>query len=154
MQDNILKKGLTLICVFTLTVFYSQCKRLNILIMIDEEPCLTVNNFYINIPPSIEKNEFNYIVGSVDINSNFSTNLFNTPSQNVNIGFEAIIPDKVFNMKYLIHVPKVYLNQEYIIINIFNLDKKKYRKRFSKIADNDEYYVIIKSPYSMKFGNE
>ncbi len=151
MQNSIVKKVLILACSFILTTYYSQCKKLNILIMIDEEPCLTVNNFYINIPPSTEKIEFKYTVGSVDISDNFYTSLLNTSSQNINIGFEAIIPNKVFVSKYLVNLPKVYLNQEYVIINIFNLDKKKYRKRFSKIAKNDKYYVIIKSPSSMRF---
>jgi hypothetical protein len=152
METKIYKKTSTLICLFLLVIYHAQCKRLNILIMIDEKPCLTVNNFSINIPPSIEKNKFKYIVGSVDVNDNFYLGLLNSSSQNVNINFGAIIPDKVFISKYSISIPKIYLSEEYIIISIYNLDNKKYRNKYTKLVkDSKEYYVVIKTPNSMKF---
>lgn len=102
METKIYKKALTLICLFLLMICHAQCKRLNILIMIDEQPCLTVSNFRIDIAPSTEKNEFKYIVGSVDMSETFYADLLHSSSQNANISFEAVIPDKVFTSKYSI----------------------------------------------------
>jgi len=154
MQNKTLKKILNLICVFMLTSYYTQCKKLNLLIMIDDEPSLTISNFHINLPQSIEKKVYKYVVGTIELDDVFYKNLSSVTSENINVDFGAIITDKVSVSKYSINIPKVYFNQEYIIINIFNLDKKKYKKRFSKFSKNDEYYVIIKSPASMKFGNQ
>lgn len=153
MQNKILKKTLNLICAFMLTSYYAQCKKLNLLIMIDDEPSLTVSNFHINLPQLTEKKIYKYVVGTVQIDDNFHQDLSSISSENINVDFGAIIPNRVSVSRYSINIPKVYFNQEYIIINIFNLDKKKYKKRFSKFSKNDEYYVIIKSPESMKFGN-
>lgn len=152
MENKIYKKILTLICFFILITFNAQCKRFNIIVMIDEQPCLTVNDFYINIPPSMENNEFKYVVGSVDVSDNFYANLLNTSSQNINIGFRAVIPNKVFASKYIINFPKSYLYHEYIIINIYNMNNKKYRRKYlNLVKDNKEYYVVIKTPNLLKF---
>lgn len=152
METKIYNKALPLICIFLITIYHAQCKRFNILIMIDEQPCLTVGNFYIDIPSSTERKEFKYIVGSVDVNEDFYADLLRSSSQNVNINFEAIIPDKAFTSKYTINLPKTFLYHEYIIINIYNLDKKKYRRKYAKlIKDSKEYYVVIKTPHTMKF---
>jgi len=152
MGNKIYKKILTLVCFFILITCNAQCKRFNIIVMIDEQPCLTIHDFYINIPPSMEKNEFKYVVGSVDVSDNFYANLLNTSSQNINIGFGAVIPNKVFASKYIINFPKSYLYHEYIIINIYNMDNKKYRRKYSNIVKgNKEYYVVIKTPNLLKF---
>jgi hypothetical protein len=152
MQNKSLKNMWSIIFVFMLTSYSAQCKKMNLLIMIDEEPSLSVSNFYIDVPQS-EGKIYNYVVGTVELDDIFYDNLSNIESENINISFGAIIPDRVSVSKYSVNLPKVYLYQDYVIINIFNLDKKKYKKRFSKISKNEDYYVIIKSPASMKFGN-
>jgi len=95
MQNKTLKKILNLICAFMLTSYYAQCKKLNLLIMIDDEPSLTVSNFHINFPQFTEKYIYKYVVGTVELDDNFYKDLSSVSSENINVEFGAIITDRV-----------------------------------------------------------
>ncbi|WP_148043460.1 MULTISPECIES: hypothetical protein [unclassified Chryseobacterium] len=119
--------------------------------MIDEKPSLTISDFYIS-SQSEEKIKAKYTVGGIDLNDETYTKLLNNQSQNLNLNFEAILPNKTFATKYVIEIPKSFFSQDYLIVNIFNLDNKKYKNKYSNlIKDNKKYYVVIETPSSMKF---
>lgn len=44
MENKFLTKYLFILCLFLSSYFFSQTKKINFLIMIDEKPCLVVNN--------------------------------------------------------------------------------------------------------------
>jgi hypothetical protein len=151
MRNSILNKIFAIVFILTFSVFYAQCKKANLLIMIDEKPSLTINNFYID-SQSEKDIRVKYSVGGIDLNDDIYTKLLNDQSQNLKLNFEAILPNKTFAAKYVIEIPNFFLNQDYIIINIFNLDNKKYKKKYLKMAlNNKDYYVVIETPSSMKF---
>lgn len=86
--------------------------------MIDEEPSLTINNFYIS-SQSEENVKAKYAVGGIDLNDETYIKLLNSQSQNINLNFEAILPNKAFATKYVIEVPNSFFRQDYLVINIF-----------------------------------
>ncbi|MCU7613910.1 hypothetical protein N0B16_05625 [Chryseobacterium sp. GMJ5] len=151
MENNKFNKIFIVAFILMQSLFYAQCKKANLLIMIDENPSLTISDFYIG--SSLEENiKVKYSVGSIDLNDDIYTKLMNNQSENINLSFEAILPNKPFASKYIVSVPKTFFNQDYIIVNIFNLYHKKYRKKYLKLVKNNkEYYVVLETPNSMKF---
>ncbi|WP_129059782.1 hypothetical protein [Chryseobacterium sp. CH25] len=124
-----IRKSIVLILVFAMILFKAQTKKINILIMIDEKPCLIANNMLIS-SQSIDLIDVDYIVGTINLSDDNYDKLINNKSSSFNIGFEAILPKFTFAQKYLISIPKEFLNQKYIIINIFNINNKIYKKIF------------------------
>ena len=119
--------------------------------MVDEKPCLIVSNLQIE-SMSMKAMTANYIVGTVDFTENNYERFINDKSSEFNFNFETILPKHNFPVNYLITIPKDFLKHEYVIINIFNMDNRTYKKKYSKlIKNNKEYYVIIETPNSMKF---
>lgn len=151
MQNKILKRSIILVFIFIFFLFQSQLKKVNVLIMIDEKPSLINENLQIN-SKSMDIITANYIVGTIDFSEDNYTRLLNDKSSYFNLNFEAIVPKNVSALKYSIAIPKDFLYQKYIIINIFNMDNKIYKRKYSKlIKNNKEYYVVIETPNSMKF---
>jgi hypothetical protein len=151
MQDKMIKKSATLILIFLLILFKAQSKKINILIMIDEKPSLITENLQLS-SKSLEPIKANYIVGTVDLTEENYTKLFNDKAADFNLSFNTILPKRTFASNYSIIIPKNFLKQEYIIINIFNMDNKIYKRKYSKLIKNiKEYYVVIETPNSMKF---
>lgn len=144
MENKILKYSF-LICLFFSSYFLSQTKKINFLIMIDEKPCLIVNDLLIS-SPSIGLLDVNYIVGTIDLSDENYNKLANDKSLNFNISFETFLPKFPLAQKYVFSLPKEFLNQKYIIVNIFNKGSKIYRKRYSGGNKNKEYYIVITSP--------
>jgi hypothetical protein len=149
MQNKIFNKSIVL-C-FTLIIFFyqAQSKKINFLIMIDEKPSVLNNNLQLS-SPSMEIIKANYIVGTIDFSENDYKKLFDDNSSYFNVTFETILPQHTFASNYSITIPKNFIKQKYIIINIFNMDNKIYKRRYSKlIKDNKEYYIVIETPSSM-----
>ena len=152
MENKFLKKYFLLSFVLFSSSFFSQTKKINFLIMIDEQPCLSTYDMRL-ISPSMGSVDVNYIVGTIDLSDDNYDKLSNDQSSNFDVSFETLLSKSLFSQKYLISVPKIFLKQAYIIINIFNKDNKVYKKRYSGVNKNDkkEYYVVIKTPSAMKF---
>jgi hypothetical protein len=150
-MENKILKYFFLLCLFFSSYVLSQTKKINFLIMVDEKPCLMVNDMHLN-SPSMGSIDINYTVGTIDLSDDNYYKFTNDKSLNFTVSFETFLPKSALIQKYLFSVPKEFLNQKYIIINIFNKDNEIYKKRYSK-ADkhNKEYYVVISSPNSMKF---
>lgn len=119
--------------------------------MIDEKPALIIDDFY--ILSSFKKNiKAKYSVGTINFDDENYNKLLNDKSQNITLNFGALLPSKTFTSKYVVEIPKSFLNQDYTIVNIFNMDNKKYRKKYLKIMQKKrDYYIIVETPISMKF---
>ncbi|MCI3937851.1 hypothetical protein MQX03_11615 [Chryseobacterium aahli] len=152
MQNKIKLRILLLIIIFLPNMVMSQDKRINMIVIIDNEICISVEEFKINtLKPIIAK----YSVGNLNLSYSEYDQILNNKEENVNIDITNSILSKnksyFIKANYKLNLPKVYLKQEYIIINIYSLSKKENRRKFSKIAKDKEYYVTIKSTFSMKF---
>ncbi|KFF15507.1 hypothetical protein [Chryseobacterium sp. JM1] len=90
--------------------------------------------------------DVNYIVGTIDLSDENYNKLANDKSLNFDISFETFLPKLPLAQKYVFSLPKEFLNQKYIIVNIFNKGSKIYKKRYSEGDRNKEYYVVITSP--------
>lgn len=119
--------------------------------MIDEKPCLIVSNLQL-ASQSMKNINADYNVGTIDISENNYSTIISDKSSSLNLTFEAILQSHAVSSKYSINIPKLFLTQKYIIINIFNKNSKTFKKRYSKKDQiNKEYYVVIETPSSMKF---
>jgi len=151
MQDKMIKKSATLILIFLLILCKAQLKKINVLIMIDEKPSLITENLQLS-SKSLEPIKANYIVGTIDLTEENFTKFFNDNAADFNLSFNTILPKRNFASNYSIIIPKNFLKQKYIIINIFNMDNKIYKRKYLKLIKNTkEYYVVIETPNSMKF---
>lgn len=88
--------------------------------MVDGNPCLTVSNV------SIETESMNvikpqYIVGTVDFIQNDYEKFIDDQSLNFKVNFQTILPQFSTPINYNISLNKNILQQEYVIINIFNI---------------------------------
>ncbi|MBP1165651.1 MULTISPECIES: hypothetical protein [unclassified Chryseobacterium] len=146
MQNKFFKKYTLLLFIFFSSYFFSQIKKINFLIMIDEKPCLIVNDLRLS-SSSVGLLDANYIVGTINLSDENYNKLINDKSSNFDVNFETILPKLPLAQKYIFSLPKEFLNQKYIIINIFNKSSKIYKKRYSGgNKNNKEYYVVITSP--------
>lgn len=119
--------------------------------MVDEKPCLIVKDMRLD-SPSMGSIEGNYIVGTVDLRDDNYDKLTNDNSLNFDISFETFSSKSPLAQKYTFSLPREFLMQKYIIVNIFNKDSKIYKKRYSgRNKSNKEYYVVITGPDFSKF---
>lgn len=149
MENKFLTKYLFILCLFLSSYFFSQTKKINFLIMIDEKPCLVVNNLQF-LSSFGETIDGDYNVGTIDLSDENYNKLINEHSVNFDISFETLLPKSLLVQKYTFSLPKVFFNQKYIIVNIFSKANKAYKKRYLE-KNNQEYYVVIETPNSMKF---
>lgn len=146
-----MRKILVILCSFVIFSCNAQLKKINFLIMIDEKPSLIVSNLQIE-SQSMKTINANYNVGTIDISEDHYSILISDESPSLNLTFEAILPNHPISSKYLVNIPKLFFNQKYVIINIFNMDNKEYRKKYFKLMKfKKDYYVVIETPNSMKF---
>ncbi|MBW7674749.1 hypothetical protein [Chryseobacterium chendengshani] len=146
-----MKKTMVMICCLLLFLCNAQLKKINFLIMIDEKPCLIVSNLQIE-SQSMKSINANYNVGAIDISEDNYSTMIDDKSSSFNLTFEAILSKNTYLSIYSIIIPKFFFNQKYIIVNIFNMDNKIYRKKYSKLMkDKSKYYVVIETPNSMRF---
>lgn len=151
MENKICKKYFFLLFLLFSSCFFSQIKKINFLIMFDEKPLLKAYSVSLR-SPSIGVIEADYIVGSIDLSNDYYNKIINDNSPDLDVQFEAFLPKSPLSKKYIFSLPKEFLNQKYIIVNIFNKGSKVYQKRYSKASKNSkDYYVVITSPDFSKF---
>lgn len=120
--------------------------------MIDEQPCVLAYDVEIN-STSMSSIEAKYTVGTIDFSDENYNRFINDKSQNFELSFRTFLPKSSLPNKYIISIPKNFLNQEFIIIDIFNKGNKLYKKRYSGVNKNSkkEYYVVMSTRNAMKF---
>jgi len=86
------------------------------------------------------------------LSNDYYNKIINDNSPNLDVQFEAFSSKSPLSKKYIFSLPKEFLNQKYIIVNIFTRGSKVYQKRYSKGSKNSkDYYVVITSPDFSKF---
>jgi len=158
MQNRQLKQYFLLSFLVFPIYFFSQTKKINLIILNDQEVSKSIYDFKIT---PINNSSFNesikgkYIPGDLLLESEDFNKLELVNTNDLEISFTVISTvnqDLVKEIKYNMIIPKIYLNKEYLVINIFNMYNKTSKKRFQKLIKNGkEYYVVIEVPNSMKF---
>ena len=158
MGNNFLKQYFLLSLLLSSTLFLSQTKRINLIILNDREISKSIYDVTLKpinddslVSPIIGK----YVPGDLVLESKDFDKLLFSNIKDFEMSFTAIStvnPNLVKQTNYKVIIPKIYLNDEYLILNIFNMYNKVSKKKYHKLINNDkEYYVIIESPNSMKF---
>jgi len=158
MGNKFLKQYFLLSLLLSSTLFLSQTKRINLIILNDREISKSIYDVTLKpinddsvVSPIIGK----YVPGDLVLESKDFDKLLFSNSKDFEMSFTAIStvnPNLVKQTNYKVIIPKIYLNDEYLILNIFNMYNKVSKKKYHKLINNDkEYYVIIESPNSMKF---
>jgi len=157
MQDKFLKQAFLLSFLLFANYFFSQTKKLNLIIVNDREISKSVYDFKITPTNGSLKESITgkYIPGDLILDSKDFDKLLSIDTKDFEVSFTTISTvnkDLVKDFKYVVTIPKVYFNSEYLIVNIFNMYNKISQKKYSKlIKNNKEYYVVIETPNSMKF---
>lgn len=158
MGNKFLKQYFLLSLLLSSTLFLSQTKRINLIILNDRE--ISKNIYDVTLKPINDDSVVSpiigkYVPGDLVLESKDFDKLLFSNSKDFEMSFTAIStvnPNLVKQTNYKVIIPKIYLNDEYLILNIFNMYNKVSKKKYHKLINNDkEYYVIIESPNSMKF---
>ncbi|WP_294314796.1 hypothetical protein [uncultured Chryseobacterium sp.] len=157
MQDKFSKQIILLSFLLFANYFFSQNRKLNLIIVNDREISKSIYDFKIT-PFNSSLDEAitgKYIPGELILDSKDFDRLLSSNTKDFKISFTIISTvnkDLVKDFKYAITIPKVYLNSEYLIVNIFNIYNKISKRKYSKLIKSDkDYYIIIETPNSMKF---
>ncbi|MDF2932637.1 MAG: hypothetical protein K0R36_1968 [Chryseobacterium sp.] len=155
MANKILKKYIYLGLFFLTNYVFSQNQKINMIILIDERICTSIYDFRISDPKTnVEIITGKYLPGDLIFDLKNYNELKKYDVIDYKISFDAILnidKDIVSKRSFNLEIPKFFLYKDYIIVNIFNLNKKVYKKKYSKLAKNKEYYVIVETPDAMKF---
>lgn len=157
MQDKFLKQAFLLLFSLFANYFFSQTKKLNLIIVNDREISKSIYDFKITSLSSSSNESITgkYITGDLLIDCKDFDKLLSSNTKDFEISFTVISTvnkDLVKDFKYTMTIPKAYFNSDYLIINIFNMYNKISKKKYSKlIKNNKDYYIVIETPNSMKF---
>lgn len=121
-----------------------ETKEFDFIVSIDEEIVKTLYK-----PTLVEKNGSNivrtvsvsYHPGNISLNANDFDNLFSGQDNKVYLKFDynEYINGNQEIYNYEIEVGKNWFEQKYVILRIYNLDKKKYRKRLEPLSKDQNY---------------
>ncbi|WP_261511753.1 hypothetical protein [Chryseobacterium paludis] len=158
MENKFLKQYFLLSFLLFSTLFLSQTKKINLIILNDREISRSI--YDVTLKPITDDSLANpiigkYVPGDLVLESKDFDKLLSSNNKDFEMSFTAIStvnPNLVKEINYNIVMPKIYLNYEYLIINVFNMYDKVSKKKYNKlIKNNKEYYVVIETPGSMKF---
>jgi len=124
----------------------SQDMNWNLIITVDEEIVVEgVSEIALNkknISGKVDSMSASYIPGNLKI----KTNLENISSQDslflsfTYLGYDK--KDRYFEYDYEIEIKKSWLSFSYLVIHIYNMDKKKYRDRYPSHKDKAFVYDL------------
>lgn len=136
------------IFVFHESIAQNNSKSFDFIICIDEEIATTLSNPLIIAKCGTEERQINvnYYVGNLSL-SNEDYNYI-TSRQDISLllnfnyyQYSLNGKQKIYN--YEVIMKKGLFNQMFVILKIFNMDKKKYRKRFGTISKDKQYIINI-----------
>jgi hypothetical protein len=140
-------KYIMILMLFMATNIYSQeVKNINFIIVIDEE--ITTNSLGINFLITSKDGSSReieaitgYYPGNISLTKSDYDDLMSDETQSVILKFnyQTYINDKSNYYTYEIEAGKNWFNRMFVILKIYNLDKKKYRKRFDPLSKDKNY---------------
>lgn len=140
-------KYIAILMLFITTNIYSQeVKNINFIIVIDEEIVTSSLGIKLLVTSKDGNNReikaiTGYYPGNISLKKSDYDDLISDETQSVILKFNypTYINDKFYYYPYEIEAGKNWFNNEFSIIKIYNLDKKKYRKRFDPLSKDKNY---------------
>ena len=140
-------KYIAILMLFLTTNIYSQeVKNINFIIVIDEE---IVNNS-LGIKFTITSKDGSsreietitgYYPGNISLKKSDYDDLISDETQSVilKLHYDPYINGNPYDYTYEIEAGKNWFKRMFVILKIYNLDKKKYRKRFDPLSKDKNY---------------
>lgn len=140
-------KYITILILFITTNIYSQeVKNSNFIIVIDEE--IVTNSLGIKLLVTSKDGNSReiepitgYYPGNISLKKSDYDDLISDETQSVilKLRYDPYINGKSYDYTYEIEAGKNWFNDMFFILKIYNLDKKKYRKRFDPLSKDKNY---------------
>ena len=148
MVRNLLK-SLVLIFLLPIRLPAQAQKELNWIIVIDKEIAVVFSNpeFIITTDTdSIVKFRTTYYPGNLVLDEEKYNILKSSKIKSISFEMLYYTNDKHQTIEnYKINIPKGFIFDRYVIIDIFNLKIKRYRKKYLPQNPGDEYAVMLRS---------
>ncbi|WP_430614151.1 hypothetical protein [Flavobacterium sp. JP2137] len=141
-------KYITILMLFiTINVYSQEVKNINFIIVIDEEIITNSLGVKLLITSKDEssreiKTTTGYYPGNISLRKSDYDDLISDETQSVILKFnyQTYIKDKSYYYTYEIEAGKNWFNHNmFFILKVYNLDKKKYRKRFDPLSKDKNY---------------
>lgn len=140
-------KYITILMLFITANIYSQeVKDINFIIVIDEE--IVANSLDIKLLITYKdessreiKTTTGYYPGNISLKKSDYDDFISDETQSVilKLHYDPYINGKPYDYTYEIEAGKNWFKQTFFILKIYNLDKKKYRKRFDPLSKDKNY---------------
>lgn len=125
----------------------------NFIIMIDDELCIgSIANAYI-VSEKNEKISITYHPGSLRLEKGDSNILKDSKVNTLHFDYYEYIDGNQTLYNYELPFDSNWLEQDYIVLRVYNLNKRKYRKHFKPLSKKKNYTFELDYPGgSMKRG--
>ncbi|WP_372472547.1 hypothetical protein AB4865_06945 [Capnocytophaga sp. ARDL2] len=140
-------KYITILMLFITTNIYSQeVKNSNFIIVIDEE--IVTNSLGIKLLVTSKDGNSReietitgYYPGNISLKKSDYDDLISDETQSVILKFnyQTYINDKSYYYTYEIEAGKNWFEMTFVILKIYNLDKRKYRKKLDPLSKDKNY---------------
>lgn len=132
--------------IFSLSSIAQNHKEINLIVAVDEEIMTSLSNFRINFKSKEEKSiQLKYLPGKLTMTEDQYVTVFDNKDSEIIISFTAGKYDNdVYNQfDYKIPFEKGWLKENFCILTIYNLSKRKYRKIYKPVEPNVNYSFSI-----------
>jgi len=141
-----------LMFLITINIYSQEIKNIDFIIVIDEE--ITTNSlgikFLITSKGGSREVEAvtGYYPGNISLKKSDYDDLISDETQKVILKFnyQTYIDGKSYYYRYEIEYNKLWLQDTYNILKIYNLDKRKYRKKLEPLSKDRNYTFELLSP--------
>lgn len=142
-----MKYSTILILFITVTIYSQDVKNINIIVVIDEE--IVTNSLDVKFLITSKdgssreiKTATGYYPGNISLKKTDYDDLISDETQSVILKwhYDPYINNKLYDYTYEIEAGKNWFNDNmFFILKIYNLNKKKYRKRFDPLSKDKNY---------------
>lgn len=139
--------------------FYSSTAQnsndINFMVTVNEELMISLSNFRIDVNSTNKSNSFllRYVPGKLKLTAEEYNAIFLSQHSELEVSFTAGFYDKeeYYQYDYKIPFKKKWLVEEFCVLSLYNLNKKKYRKKFKPLHEDGRYSFSINLPSSSIF---
>ncbi len=131
--------------VYQVSIAQEKIKSIDIIIFVDEEIVTSLSKPVIIAKEGksvLKRIDISYHVGNLSLSAEDYYMIFSNQEKTLFIQFDYYQysskgKQQVYN--YEIEIGKNWLKQTFVVLKIYNLDKKKYKKRFAPLSKDKNY---------------
>ncbi len=131
--------------VYQVSIAQEKIKSIDIIIFVDEEIVTSLSKPVIIAKEGksvLKRIDISYHVGNLSLSAEDYYMIFSNQEKTLFIQFDYYQysskgKQEVYN--YEIEIGKNWLKQTFVVLKIYNLDKKKYKKRFAPLSKDKNY---------------